>query len=83
MLLSAYTTQSFPLGSGLCSYFVAPGAAILGFDVMPGGMAKHPLFIPTTPSLVDERFRLQAITLPAAGLLQAEVSNGITLTLGN
>lgn len=81
-LISNYTTAVHPLGSGACDYFVDSGLQVLGFAITPGGMASIPLVIPNSPALDGARFRLQALTLPVSGLLQAELSNGVTLTIG-
>lgn len=81
-LLSLYTTNVHPLGSGACDYFVDSSLIVMGYAVTPGGMASLPLSIPNNPALDGARFRLQALTLPISGLLQAELSNGVTLTVG-
>lgn len=81
-LISHYTTAVHPLGSGACDYFVDGSLQVLGYAITPGGMASIPLVIPNNPALDGARFRLQALTLPVTGLLQAELSNGVTLTVG-
>lgn len=81
-LISNYTTSVHALGSGFCDYFVDGGLVVLGYAITPGGMASIPLSIPNNAALEGQRFRLQALTLPVSGLLQAELSNGVTLTIG-
>ena len=82
-LFSNHTTTVHPLGSGLCSYFVDANLLVLGFELIIDGVATHLLPIPNQPSLDDQLFRMQAITLPATGLLGAELSNALTLALGS
>jgi ELWxxDGT repeat protein len=82
MLLSNHTSTTFPLGTGACDYFVDANLAILSAEVMSNGMSNHTLSIPNNPALNQQLFRAQAITLPISGLLGAELSNALTLSLG-
>lgn len=81
-MISNYTTTTYPLGSGACDYFVDAGLVFLGYAVTAGGSATVPLAIPNKPTLDGLRFRMQALTIPVTGLLAAELSNGVTLTIG-
>ncbi|MFK7742104.1 MAG: ELWxxDGT repeat protein [Planctomycetota bacterium] len=82
VMISNDTTTVHPLGSGACDYFVDGGLAFLGFGATAAGRVTVPLGIPNNPALDGQRFRLQALTIPVAGLLAAELSNGVTLTIG-
>lgn len=81
-LLTNFTTATSPIGIGYCARFIEPGAAGFHFAVLQGGATTHPLAIPSTPALAGLLVRAQALVLGPGGLPEWELSNGVTLSLG-